>query len=135
MMDQNISVEQPTYIEGALNVKKSFDEQVPSGQWCMYFWIPTSIHMKKGKMSGQVAHASARLARKMKEFEWDQYIQHEVKIIYKVDTINDLIDLEWEFQLDNLEYVNLVFDNTWETLTVLGIATKRKLKDKKWKLA
>jgi len=76
--------------------------------WCMYFWIPQEIHMKKGKMAGQVAHASARLARMMTKDEWNDYETHEVKIVYKV---------------------------IWEKYTVFGIATKRNLKNKKWKLA
>ncbi len=104
--------------------------------WCMYFWIPQEIHMKRGKMAGQVAHASARLARKMNIGDWENYVSYEVKIVYKVPTIQDILAVRDELlQEYPVEYHELVFDNTWEKYTVFGIATKRDLKNKKWKLA
>jgi len=104
--------------------------------WCMYFWIPQEIHMKKGKMAGQVAHASARLARMMTKDEWNDYETHEVKIVYKVIDIDTMIKIRTDLLVEYpVEHHTLVFDNTWEKYTVFGIATKRNLKNKKWKLA
>jgi len=106
------------------------------GQWHMYFWIPQEIHMKRGKMAGQVAHASARLARMMSEWEWDMYTDHEIKIVYKVPTIQDIFDVQEQLLTEYpVEHHTVVFDNTWKKHTVFGIATKRDLKNKKWKLA
>lgn len=117
----------------AIKVVNDFDEV---DGWCMYFWIPQEIHMKRGKMAGQVAHASARLARMMNEVEWEYYTNYEVKIVYKVPTIKDMMRVRDELMQEYpLEYHTLVFDNTWEKHTVFGIVTKRDLKNKKWKLA
>ena len=108
-------------------------------QWCMYFWIPQEIHMKRGKMAGQVAHAASRLTAMMvveSIEEWEKYIDHEVKIVYKVPTVDDMFKVRDELlQEYPIEYHTIVLDNTWEKYTVFGIATKRDLKNKKWKLA
>lgn len=115
-------------------VARTFDDMMEG--WCMYFWIPQEIHMKRGKMAGQVAHASARLARMMNDVEWEYYTNYEVKIVYKVPTIEAIMMVRDELlQEYPLEYHTLVFDNTWEKYTVFGIATKRDLRNKKWKLA
>jgi len=104
--------------------------------WCMYFWIPQDIHMKKGKLAGQVAHAAARLARMMGVVDWDNYLNNEVKIVYKVTTTSAMVRVMDELLTQYpVEYHTLVFDNTWEKHTVFGIATKKNLKNKKWKLA
>lgn len=111
------------------------NDPVEPQTWCMYFWIPTSLHMKKGKVAGQVAHAAARLARMMKLDEWEQYINFEVKIVYKVATVDNLFNVQNDFLMEYpVEHHTVVFDNTSETYTVLGIATKRDLKNSKWKL-
>ena len=105
-------------------------------EWCMYFWIPQEIHMKRGKMAGQVGHAAARLARQMNIGDWEEYVAHEVKIVYKVPSIESMLGVRDELLIEYpVEHYTLVFDNTWEKYTVFGIATKRDLKNKKWKLA
>jgi len=87
-------------------------------------------------MAGQVAHASARLARMMTKDEWNDYETHEVKIVYKVIDIDTMIKIRTDLLVEYpVEHHTLVFDNTWEKYTVFGIATKRNLKNKKWKLA
>ncbi len=101
--------------------------------WCMYFWIRQDIKMKKGKMAGQVAHASARLARQMDDHTWSKYILNEVKIVYKVPDMEALLSVQDE--LGEIEFGTMVFDNTWETHTVYGIATQTNLRHKNWKLA
>jgi len=118
-----------------LKTAKAFDDW--QDNWCMYFWIPQEIHMKKGKMAGQVAHASARLARMMGEVEWEYYLEHEVKIVYKLPTIEAIHRIRDELLTEYpVEYHTMIFDNTWKKYTVFGIATKKDLKNnKRWKLA
>ncbi len=107
-----------------------------NNDWCMYFWIPQEMKMKRGKMAGQVAHASARLARMMDEEEWYRYTDHEVKIVYKVPSVEAMFKVREDLLSEYpVEHHTLVFDNTWEKYTVFGIATKRDLKNKQWKLA
>lgn len=104
--------------------------------WCMYFWIPQEIHMKRGKMAGQVAHASARLSRMMTEMEWGYYTNNEVKIVYKVASIESMIKVQEKLLKEYpVEYHTLIFDNTLSKFTVFGIATKRDLRKMEWKLA
>jgi len=103
--------------------------------WCMYFWIPTIHHMKKGKVAGQVAHASARLARMMELDEWEDYTIHEVKIVYRVADVEEMFEVRDKLlQEYPVEHHTMVFDNTSEKYTVLGVATKRDLNNSKWKL-
>ncbi len=111
-------------IEEALEFRENIIPLKPQ-KWCMYLWIPQGIKMKKGKMAGQVAHASARLARMMDYEQWSEYIRQEVKYVYKVKDIDDLIKLEERF-IDN-PYKTLVFDNTWNMYTCFGIMTKEDL--------
>lgn len=139
MLDHTMSDAPPIHMSISEQHKKIYE----SAQWCMYFWTPQSIKMKKGKMSGQVAHASARLARMMSKEEWDDYTRHEVKIVYKVKDIDAMFKVRSNLITNHLplatlypvEYETIVFDNTWEVYTVFGIATKRDLKNIKWKLA
>jgi len=113
-----------------------FNNEPNTESWCMYFWIPTAIHMKKGKMAGQVAHASARLARMMSNKDWDEYLKHEVKIVYKVAKVDDLAKVRNDLLIEYpVEHHTLVYDLTWDEFTVFGIATKRDLSKTKWKLA
>ena len=110
--------------------------EVDLDQWCMYFWIPQAIHMRKGKLAGQVAHASARLARMMKEDDWKDYVDDEVKIVCKIPKVIDLLSVEEEINMNfPTPYQTMVYDNTWETYTVFGIAIRTNLRNKKWKLA
>ncbi len=128
-----IEYEQPQ----SLSDNKRFNNKKP--QWTMYFWIPQEIHMKKGKMAGQVAHASARLSRMMTSEEWSDYISNEVKIVYKVPEIEHMLGIEY-FMNQAYDpfafYQTLVFDNTWGKNTVFGVAIRENLsKLKRWKLA
>jgi peptidyl-tRNA hydrolase len=87
----------------------------------MYFWIVQGAHqkkMRKGKAAGQVAHAAARLARKMTEEQWEEYLKYEVKVVYKVRAPDELARLGFEFS----KYPHtIVFDATWGMHTVFGV--------------
>ncbi len=105
-------------------------------QWCMYFWIPQGMKMKKGKLAGQVAHAAARLSRYMTKEQWEDYIEYEVKIVYKVADFDALFRIQEEMVRDHfVMYHTMVFDNTSQNYTVFGVATKTKLHNSKWRLA
>jgi len=107
------------------------------GKWCMYFWIvqgPEQKKMRKGKAAGQVAHAAARLARKMTEEEWLEYLEHEVKIVYKVSTPQQLRNLPMWFR--DFKKSTIVYDQTWGKYTVFGLVTKKDPNPEGvWKLA
>lgn len=105
---------------------------------CMYFWIvqgPAQKKMRKGKAAGQVAHAAARLARLMTDDEWVEYIEYEVKIVYKVSTPEKLLELSEKTKLIG-ERNTIIYDNTWGMYTVYGMISRYDPnKDKEWKLA
>lgn len=51
----------------------------------MYFFVKNGLGMRPGKVAGQVAHAAARLARQITEDQWREYLEHEVKYVYRVN--------------------------------------------------
>ena len=107
-------------------------------RWCMYLWIvqgPTQKKMRKGKAAGQVAHAAARLAREVTDKEWIEYLNYEVKIVYKVSTPEQLMELYNDIYALEVRKT-LVYDSTWGKYTVFGLFTKDDPNvDGRWKLA
>jgi len=62
-------------------------------KWRMYFWVMTGLGMKKGKTAGQVGHAAARIGRKIPDKIWEEYLEYEVKYVFK-----------WPGSLDELRH-------------------------------
>lgn len=93
------------------------------GKLCMYFWIVQGAaqkKMRKGKAAGQVAHAAARLARYLTEEQWLKYLKYEVKVVYKVSSPDELMQM-YNNDFDRLINKTLVFDSTWGKYTCMGI--------------
>lgn len=89
--------------------------------------------MRKGKACGQVAHAAARLAQMMTEEEWTEYLDYEVKIVYKVSAPVELARLGVRF---SKQRHTIVFDSTWGMHTVFGMLSKDNPNENgEWKLA